>query len=120
MAYKDREDQRRYARAHYNANKELYKDRAKQFQIENRKRLREYALAAKDRPCEDCGQHYKPWIMEFDHVRGEKLANVADLVKDSVSLKRLQEEIDKCEVVCANCHRERTWQRKGDDARRAG
>jgi len=51
--------------------------------------------------------------MEFDHREGEeKLCNVADLdCQQRVSLRTLMAEIAKCDLVCANCHRERTFQR---------
>ena len=49
--------------------------------------------------------------MDFDHIRGKKLHNVAWLV--NVSERRLLEEIAKCDLVCANCHRIRTARRGG-------
>jgi hypothetical protein len=51
-------------------------------------------------------------VLEFDHVRGGKDRNICDLARDGVSLKRLQDEIDKCEVRCANDHRRRTVERR--------
>ncbi len=62
--------------------------------------------------CVDCGGTFEeyPEVLQFDHVRGDKdfaigrAANIA-------SLDRLVEEIDKCEVVCANCHQIRSLQR---------
>ena len=56
-------------------------------------------------PCQDCGEA-DPIVLEFDH-QGEKKANVSDMVRWA-STKTLQEEINVCEVVCANCHRRRT------------
>jgi hypothetical protein len=50
--------------------------------------------------------------MDFDHVRGEKVANVSVLVAGGASRRRVLAEIAKCEVVCANCHRERTHGRQ--------
>jgi hypothetical protein len=47
-------------------------------------------------------------VLEFDHVRGEKIADISLLVRNGHSLARLQAEIAKCEVRCANCHRRRT------------
>ena len=49
--------------------------------------------------------------MDFDHVRGQKHANVMELIK-SLSKKKIDEEIAKCEIVCSNCHRIRTHMRK--------
>lgn len=44
--------------------------------------------------------------MDFDHQR-DKTFNIADIGR-VMSLSRLEEELSKCDVVCANCHRERT------------
>jgi hypothetical protein len=48
--------------------------------------------------------------MDLDHVRGRKEFKVSEVVQKaySISLERLQAEIAKCDVVCANCHRVRT------------
>lgn len=70
-----------------------------------------YAVAAKDTPCTDCGKRYPPWVMDFDHVRGPKLFDIGSARNKAGSLRRLKEEIAKCEVVCANCHRTRTHDR---------
>lgn len=62
---------------------------------------------AKNVPCHDCGNRFPEECMDFDHVRGEKLFTVGSCVRwkpDDV----LQAEIDKCDVVCSNCHRIRT------------
>jgi hypothetical protein len=47
--------------------------------------------------------------MDFDHVRGSKLMEVSRLV--GASAQRLRDELAKCEVVCANCHRIRSARR---------
>lgn len=57
----------------------------------------------KQNPCVDCGID-DPRVLHFDHVRGEKSRAVSDLVRRYHSLKRVQEEIKKCDVRCANCH----------------
>ena len=62
-------------------------------------------------PCVDCGINYPYYVMDFDHVRGQKHANVMELIK-SLSKKKIDEEIAKCEIVCSNCHRIRTHMRK--------
>lgn len=49
--------------------------------------------------------------MDFDHVRGEKKFNLAVAANKNISIARIQDEIAKCDVVCANCHRERTFKR---------
>jgi hypothetical protein len=73
-----------------------------------------YLRAAKDAPCVDCGQRYPFYVMEFDHREGEtKLFNIADVTsKRRTSKETLDRELAKCDLVCANCHRERTYQRR--------
>jgi len=69
---------------------------------------------AKDKPCADCKKWYPYWVMDFDHVRGKKLFEIgAGSYKRG--LKAVLEEIAKCDVVCSNCHRERTHRRKMRD-----
>lgn len=102
-----------------------YKDAAqaaayqKRYQRKNRKRLleqkrirrlaqRNFIWDAKRKPCTDCGVQYNPWVMDFDHVRGVKRYNLNRLTKNSASWETIKKEIAKCEVVCSNCHRERT------------
>ncbi|MBL8910374.1 MAG: hypothetical protein JNM17_06690 [Archangium sp.] len=95
-----------YTKAHYQRASGPYKERAKAM----RARLVEIANAAKAKACADCAHHYPPYVMEFDHVGGTKLGEVS-WFRTMGSEKRLRAEIAKCEVVCANCHRERTHQR---------
>lgn len=56
--------------------------------------------------CVDCGNK-DPLVLEFDHVRGSKSANVAKLL-GGYSLEKILEEIAKCEIRCANCHTRKT------------
>ena len=74
--------------------------------------LARYLKEVKEKnPCMDCKISYPYYMMDFDHVRGTKQANVAELI-NTLSKKRLDEEIAKCEIVCSNCHRARTYIRK--------
>lgn len=57
-------------------------------------------------PCVDCGES-DPVVLDFDHVSGEKVASIANLV-NRASWERIMSEIEKCEVRCANCHRRKT------------
>ena len=62
--------------------------------------------------CVDCGEHDKI-VLDFDHVRGRKICDVSRMVSSGYRLWRITEEIAKCEVRCANCHRKITQQRAG-------
>lgn len=70
----------------------------------NRQFLLDYLLS---HPCIDCGET-DPVVLDFDHVRGEKIRNVGDMSFRPTGLARLQSEIAKCEIRCVNCHRRRT------------
>ena len=89
-------------------------ERAKVYQLAYNKRRtqsRQRVIhAAKDVPCADCGVRYPPYVLDFDHVRGVKECTIGRCL--SQSLVKIETEIAKCEVVCANCHRERTHRRK--------
>jgi len=63
-----------------------------------------------DAGCADCGYNEHPHALDFDHVE-EKEFNVSQ--GQDKSYKILKEEIAKCDVVCANCHRIRTAERGG-------
>ena len=76
-----------------------------------RDRNRDLIRRAKAVACADCCERFGVEEMDFDHVRGRKEANIADVVSDW-SVARLQAEIAKCDVVCANCHRLRTARRQ--------
>lgn len=69
------------------------------------------------RPCADCGRSYPPYVMEWDHLPGSvKTLVISDTRRSAFSRKRILEELAKCELVCANCHRERTHKRRTSEA----
>jgi hypothetical protein len=98
-----------YAHSYYLANKERIT------KYTNSYAAIRYALVndAKNKPCMDCQVEYPPFVMDLDHRPNEtKVAGVAQLVNRHASLAKIREEILKCDAVCANCHRLRTWMRK--------
>jgi hypothetical protein len=79
----------------------------------HKKMLREFVNREKMKPCGDCGVQYNPWVMQFDHREPKsKLDTIANLVGNSRSLEVVKTEIAKCDVVCANCHSERTHRQR--------
>lgn len=64
-------------------------------------------------PCKDCGRKFNPWQMDFDHRDEEqKEHDISHMIKPmKLSLDRILEEIAKCDLVCACCHRQRTHDR---------
>lgn len=66
-----------------------------------------YVQWQQQQSCMDCGED-NFIVLELDHVRGKKKSNVSDMIRNGYSWERILEEINKCESVCANCHRIRT------------
>ena len=92
--------------AHYQRNRDRYIAQAK----DQRREQQEYIRAVKSVPCMDCGIKYPYYVMQLDHVRGDKIKAVASMM-GRTSLRLIQEEVAKCDVVCANCHAVRTYNR---------
>jgi hypothetical protein len=100
-----------YGREHYLANRQRYVDQAR----ENKQRLARERTAYlfqyfAAHPCADCGET-DPLVLEFDHLR-DKLFNVGSALPYR-NWESILAEIEKCDVVCANCHRRRTGRRLG-------
>ena len=110
MGFQSPEERRRYHREYYQANKDKYLARAKANNARYRERFHETIRSAKAKPCADCNIQYPYYVMQFDHL-GNKEFTIASRPY-SRSFPKLLEEIAKCEVVCANCHAERTHQRR--------
>lgn len=71
-------------------------------------RDREFVLAyLRSHSCIDCGEA-DPIVLEFDHVRGKKINSISYMVSRGISINKIETEIAKCEVRCANCHRRKT------------
>jgi len=68
--------------------------------------FRQRMAEKKKAPCVDCGEVLPPEAMDFDHVEGEKVAQITDMWSWADS--KVEKELSKCELVCANCHRKRT------------
>ncbi len=105
--------QSQVSKQHYKNNKQSYFDRVRTREVlvieDNQKRLVDYL---RRHPCVDCGQT-DIRVLEFDHVRGNKLNNIARMVGEGFSWSTIEAEIAKCEVRCANCHRIKTNERNG-------
>lgn len=61
-------------------------------------------------PCADCGGTFHPVCMDFDHRDPLlKVSGISEMIQARLSLDTIMKEIDKCDLVCANCHRLRTY-----------
>lgn len=107
-------DQGPYNRSYYQRNREHEIARVRLRQDVTRDLLR----GLRDRPCADCGGSYRAHQMDFDHRDpGTKSFRISSGRAMLAPIERLFAEVDKCDVVCANCHRIRIW-RQGSVTRR--
>ena len=89
-----------------------YKDREKLYAAQKRHRLKIRGklfdfLSTKS--CVDCGEK-DPIVLEFDHKDKEnKFKIVAKMLSGHYSWQSIEQEIAKCDVRCANCHRRKTY-----------
>jgi hypothetical protein len=87
--------------------------RANQKEIHRKRRIRFSNFIYnyyKTHPCVDCGNS-DPRVLQLDHVRGAKSYNVARM--SHCSMAKIEAEIAKCEVRCANCHSIKTAEQQG-------
>ncbi len=91
--------------------RETFKEEIKKRGSARKLEKRELVRQAKDVPCVDCGRRFPACAMDFDHVAGIKKYNIAAMAGGPHSLAAMLEEMAKCEVVCACCHRVRTANR---------
>lgn len=100
-----------YHREHYLANKQRYVSQAharkQALYLERTRYLIEYFGS---HPCVDCGES-DPVVLEFDHLADKKFDIGAALPYRN--WQSILDEIEKCEVVCRNCHRRRESRRMG-------
>lgn len=98
--------------------KRLPRDRKNRWNLERRRRARAFVDALKSVPCADCGGTFDPICMDFDHRPGEeKCFAIARSVDTHFNLRTgprpsLLLEIQKCDIVCSNCHRIRTYRKR--------
>ena len=112
MAYKNKEDQASASKRHYEANKSKIKQRSKKRNRKQRNANKAYVDKIKiESSCVDCGEG-NPLVLDFDHVKGEKVGDISSMVYQSYCVESIQKEIDKCEVRCSNCHRVATHNRR--------
>jgi len=105
---------RKYFRDYYAANRERYIQRTRrrneQERQANRKRLLDYLA---EHPCVDCSET-DPVVLQFDHSEPDaKMYEIGELLRRRFPWHKIQLEIAKCVVRCANCHQRRTAKQFG-------
>ncbi len=99
-------NKKQYQQKYYLLHKERCKESIKRFNQKRRYILNQL----KNKPCFDCQGWFEPCQMDWDHLDpNTKLFSVNKSM--TRPLKETLEEIKKCQLVCSNCHRLRTWKR---------
>jgi hypothetical protein len=101
------------SKSRYHSNKESHIEAVNLNNERYRERNREFILKyLESHPCVDCGtKDFR--VLEFDHVRGTKVGNISTMLGGALSLQKIVDEVAKCDVRCANCHRIITSERGG-------
>lgn len=74
-----------------------------------RKRRRELLQMLKSGPCQKCGVDYPHYVKDFHHRDGSPVFRISGNKALHRSLESVLSEIAKCDLLCANCHRELTF-----------
>ncbi len=106
MPYKDKKQQqeymKKYNKKHYAENIDYYRDKNKQLRKDLKQTIKDIK---KNGQCKYCGES-DSICLDFNHKNPkEKKFNISMAPNMRVTRKQLREEIEKCELVCANCHR---------------
>ena len=74
-----------------------------------RQQARVFRTYKEENGCVDCGEKYPHWMLDFDHrPEHEKLGSPIQIAS-TYNIKKAWEEVAKCDVVCPNCHRIRSY-----------
>jgi len=104
----NKQKQLEYQRNWYQRNKERHKANAKKNRERYHKIANNFIIEyLSSHPCIDCGES-DIVVLDFDHVRGIKKNNISNMLTNKASLTTLENEIEKCDIRCANCHRRKT------------
>lgn len=90
------------------------KEKTRQREKKRRLKISTYIKEHKEsHPCADCLQYYPYYIMDFDHLPEHiKEFNIGEYKDSTTNINKVMEEIEKCDLVCSNCHRRRTHARQ--------
>ena len=93
---------------HYYSNKEYYYNKSRNYYLELKEWFINYKQTLK---CSKCGES-RHWVLDFHHKDPSiKDGTIAQMLINS-SRENLIQEIDKCDVLCANCHRDLHYQER--------
>ena len=118
MPLKDLQKRKKYQDTYnknvwYPQNKAKHLANIKRNKEKTKKFIEEYKRTQKCIDCGFSGQDF-PYVLDFDHIQevGTKRFTIGSWSHSVISLHTIKQEIKKCELVCANCHRIRTFRYK--------
>lgn len=80
----------------------------------HRQKIKNKAVEYKGGKCEKCGYNKCNWAFDFHHL--DKIEKTFSISKySSLSWDKIKKELDKCRMLCANCHRELHYQEYIDE-----
>ena len=101
MPFKDPEYRRVYRRKWYKNNKKSEIAHVQRRKKDIKRWLWEHKKSLK---CSICSESH-PAIIDFHHKEGKKEKGVSQMLVDGYSIDRIKQELAKCDILCANCHR---------------
>ena len=96
---------RRWRQDHLEQAREMVKIATTKLKLKRHTFIVEYLS---NHPCEDCGEK-DPLVLEFDHLDPTtKLYSISKILATIRPMPILLEEMEKCRILCSNCHQRRT------------
>lgn len=90
--------------------RQKHREQERSYRSRISKEIKEFLKWIKDIPCMDCNVRYPSYVMDFDHKdQSLKKYNISNMSDGSYSYNTVWDEIIKCDIVCSNCHRIRTF-----------
>lgn len=109
MPYKDPEKDKERKRLYHLKNKEIVRNRSRVRKLEARVLV---SLLKESKPCADCNKFWPYYVMQYDHKdHKNKEFEISKWFTHSLNRDKLFKEIEKCDLVCANCHAIRSYLR---------
>ncbi len=104
--------QNEYQRSWYQKNKVVHLTKVQTRKANVRQEARQFVLQYLSmHPCVQCGES-DPMVLEFHHL-GRKEKEISFMISGGYPIAKIQSEIAKCQVLCANCHRRKTVKERG-------
>ena len=96
---------KQYSKEYFKSNKDKYNKEWQRLRCARRLRNKQKAIDLLGGECQICGYNECIAALDFHHREGEKKEAKMSVLWH-YSWKRIKKELDKCDLLCANCHRE--------------